>query len=96
VGGSNSHLRLGWSQITDRCAQILGERGVIAILWGKNAGELDKYFAKDKVISSAHPSPLSAYRGFFGSKPFSRTNKMLERDGKVKIEWTKKNSAPQN
>jgi uracil-DNA glycosylase len=96
VGESNSHLHLGWSQITGRCAQILGERGVIAILWGKNAGELDKYFAKDKVIASAHPSPLSAYRGFFGSRPFSSANKMLERDGKVRIEWTKKNSAPQN
>jgi len=89
VGESNSHINLGWSQITDRCAQILGERGVIAILWGKNAGELDKYFAKDKVIASAHPSPLSAYRGFFGSRPFSSANKMLERDGKVRIEWTK-------
>ena len=52
VGESNSHLNLGWSQITDRCAQILGERGVIAILWGKNAGELEKYFAKDKRLSS--------------------------------------------
>jgi uracil-DNA glycosylase len=96
VGESNSHLHLGWSQITDRCAQILGERGVIAILWGKNAGELDKYFAEDKVIASAHPSPLSAYRGFFGSSPFSSANKMLERDGKVQIQWIKKNSAPQN
>jgi uracil-DNA glycosylase len=96
VGASNSHADLGWSQITDRCAQILGERGVIAILWGKNAAELGKFFDKDKVITSAHPSPLSAYRGFFGSKPFSTVNKMLERDGKAEIAWTKKSSAPQN
>jgi uracil-DNA glycosylase len=96
AGASNSHTNLGWSQITDRCAQVLGERGVIAILWGKNAAELGRFFDKDKVITSAHPSPLSAYRGFFGSKPFSTVNKMLERDGKDGITWTNKNSAPQN
>ena len=95
-GVSNSHTNLGWSQITDRCAQVLGERGVIAILWGKNAAELSRFFAKDKVITSAHPSPLSAYRGFFGSKPFSDVNRALERDGRAGIMWTKKNSAPQN
>ena len=94
AGASNSHTNLGWSQITDRCAQVLGERGVIGILWGKNAMELDKFFAHDKVIASAHPSPLSAYRGFFGSKPFSRVNMSLERDGKAGINWVKKNSAP--
>ncbi len=94
AGESNSHTNLGWSQITDRCAQVLGERGVIGILWGKNAMELDKFFAHDKVIASAHPSPLSAYRGFFGSKPFSRVNMALERDGKAGINWVKKNSAP--
>ena len=96
AGVSNSHTNLGWSRITDRCAQVLGERGVIAILWGKNAAELGKFFEKDKVIISAHPSPLSAYRGFFGSKPFSTVNKMLERDGKAGITWTNKSSAPQN
>lgn len=94
AGESNSHTNLGWSQITDRCAQVLADRGVIAILWGKNAMELDKFFAHDKVIASAHPSPLSAYRGFFGSKPFSRVNMALERDGKAGINWVKKNSAP--
>ena len=96
AGVSNSHTNLGWSRITDRCAQVLGERGVIAILWGKNAAELGKFFEKDKVIINAHPSPLSAYRGFFGSKPFSTVNKMLERDGKAGIMWADKSSAPQN
>jgi uracil-DNA glycosylase len=94
VGESNSHTNLGWSQITDRCAQVLGERGVIGILWGKNAAELVKFFAADKIIASAHPSPLSAYRGFFGSKPFSRVNIALELDGKAGINWVKKNSTP--
>ena len=96
AGASNSHTNLSWSRITDRCAQVLGERGVIAILWGKNAAELGKFFEKDKVIINAHPSPLSAYRGFFGSKPFSTVNKMLERDGKAGIMWADKSSAPQN
>ena len=96
AGASNSHTNLSWSRITDRCAQVLGERGVIAILWGKNAAELGKFFEKDKVIINAHPSPLSAYRGFFGGKPFSTVNKMLERDGKAGIMWADKSSAPQN
>ena len=96
AGESNSHTNLGWSQITDRCAQVLGERGVIVILWGKKAAELVKFFAADKVIASAHPSPLSAYRGFFGSKPFSGANRLLTRDGRAEITWIKKDSAPQN
>ena len=96
VRESNSHTNLGWSQITDRCAQVLGERGVIAILWGKNAAELVKFFAAEKVIASAHPSPLSAYRGFFGSKPFSGANRLLSRDGRAEIEWIKKTRPPQS
>ena len=96
AGESNSHTNIGWNQITDRCAQVLGERGVIGILWGKSAAELVKFFAADKIISSAHPSPLSAYRGFFGSKPFSGANRLLSNDGKAEITWIKKNSAPQN
>ncbi len=95
VGVSNSHTDLGWNQITDRCAQVLGQRGVVAILWGKNAAELGHFFPDEKVVASAHPSPLSAYRGFFGSKPFSRVNEILDRDGKKGIMWTKKNSASQ-
>ena len=96
VGASNSHTNLGWSQITDRCAQVLGQRGAIAIMWGKNAAELSKFFDQEKIITSAHPSPLSAYRGFFGSKPFSRANELLVRDGKSAISWGEKNSAPQH
>ena len=87
VGESNSHVNLGWSQITDRCAQVLGDRGVIAILWGKNAKELDKFFDHDKVVASAHPSPLSAYRGFFGSKPFTKCNQILVNSGQRPINW---------
>lgn len=96
AGESNSHINLGWNQITDRCAQVLGERGVIAILWGKNAAELTSFFATDKVIMSPHPSPLSAYRGFFGSKPFSGANRLLSRDGREEVKWIRKNAAPQS
>lgn len=96
AGKSNSHINLGWSQITDRCAEVLGARGVIAILWGKSAAELSTFFEIDKIIASAHPSPLSAYRGFFGSKPFSGANRLLSRDGKEEIEWIKKARPPQS
>lgn len=96
AGESNSHINLGWTQITDRCAQVLGARGVIAILWGKSAAELVEFFAADKVIASAHPSPLSAHRGFFGSKPFSGANRLLTRDGRAEIKWIKKTRPPQS
>jgi uracil-DNA glycosylase len=86
-GESNSHLEIGWRQFTDRCAEILAKQGVVAILWGKNADELSTYFSLDKTISSVHPSPLSAYRGFFGSKPFSRANKILLSEAKSPIKW---------
>ncbi len=96
VGQSNSHLKLGWREVTNRCAAVMGSRGVVPILWGQNAFELCEFFDQERVIKSAHPSPLSAYRGFFGSKPFSRANEILARDGGRKISWVKKNSAPQN
>jgi uracil-DNA glycosylase len=75
VGEPAAHSNLGWQNITNHIARELGARGVIAILWGKSAQELSEYFSN--YISSAHPSPLSAYRGFFGSKPFSRVNELL-------------------
>lgn len=76
-----------WSPITDAIAQELGRRDVVAILWGSDAKCLKKYFREDWVIESAHPSPLSAYRGFFGSKPFSRTNQILEKNSLPTISW---------
>jgi uracil-DNA glycosylase len=84
---SNSHLNLGWRMITDRCAQILAEQGAVAILWGNSAGELSGYFPSDKLITSVHPSPLSAYRGFFGSKPFTRANEILVGNAATAIKW---------
>jgi uracil-DNA glycosylase len=86
-GESNSHINLGWRAITDRCAKVLSDQGVVAMLWGNNAAELSSSFSSDKLINSVHPSPLSAYRGFFGSKPFSRANQILAREGKSPIKW---------
>jgi len=85
---SNSHVELGWRVFTERCVALLADAGVIAILWGNSAQECSKYFAADKLITSPHPSPLSAHRGFFGSRPFSRTNAALIVEGKEAIDWS--------
>jgi uracil-DNA glycosylase len=87
TGSSMAHLNLGWQEITDAVGQELGKHDVVAILCGKNAGELAKYFRPDWRIESVHPSTLSAYRGFFGSKPFSRCNEILESSNKISIRW---------
>ena len=86
IGESAAHSDVGWQRITDFIAKELGSRGVVAILWGKSAQELSHFF--DHQISSVHPSPLSAYRGFFGSKPFSRVNELLVAQGKEPIDWS--------
>lgn len=85
---SAGHSMLGWQAITDEVARILSSHEVIPILWGKYAQELTRYFDSDYVISSPHPSPLSAYRGFFGSKPFSRANQLLVGSSRRAIDWS--------
>jgi uracil-DNA glycosylase len=87
VGSSLSHSRLDWERVTDRVAQVLGERDVVAICWGRYAQEVTKFFREEWLISSVHPSPLSAYRGFFGSKPFSMANGILKKNGITPINW---------
>ena len=87
TGAPLAHADFGWQQITETVAQELGKHEVVAILWGKNAGELSRHFAPELIIESVHPSPLSAYRGFFGSKPFSRCNEILKSHGKSPIAW---------
>jgi len=86
-GYSLKHELLGWQEITNEIARTLGQRPVVAILWGKNAQELSHLFNPGLTITSAHPSPLSSYRGFFGSKPFSQTNQLLESNGLPAIRW---------
>jgi len=85
VGIANAHSTVGWQKITEAVARELGGRDVVAILWGNQAQELSSYFTYR--VESAHPSPLSSYRGFFGSKPFSRVNEILASQGKRPIVW---------
>jgi uracil-DNA glycosylase len=87
-GQSAGHLNLNWQIVTNEIARVLGDREIVAILWGRYAQELSPYFSKTLVISSSHPSPLSAYRGFFGSKPFSRTNQLLASVSRRAIDWS--------
>ncbi len=86
-GTSLAHNDLGWQVITDAVAQELGRHDLVAILWGKNAGELSHFFRPEWLIESVHPSPLSVYRGFFGSRPFSRCNEILIEHGISPIRW---------
>ena len=78
-----------WYEFTDLVAQVLAEQGVIGVFWGNQAQDIAHYFPKEKQILSVHPSPLSAYRGFFGSKPFSAVNRILKSENKSLIKWTK-------
>lgn len=88
---ANSHAKCGWSWFTDNVIKIISEQkeNVVFILWGGNARSKKPLIDTKKhfIIESAHPSPLSAYNGFFGSKPFSRTNEYLESKGLVPIDW---------
>ena len=87
VGESDSHRDIGWRDFTDNVVRVLADIGVVAILWGKSAQEVADFFPEQYRIESAHPSPLSAYRGFFGSKPFSRANTALIAKGKSPVDW---------
>jgi uracil-DNA glycosylase len=87
TGKSLAHEKLGWQEITETVARVLGQRDVIAVLWGKSAQELQRHFKDENVVSSVHPSPLSAYRGFFGSQPFSQVNAKLLAKGFTPINW---------
>jgi uracil-DNA glycosylase len=91
-GNSNSHQRKGWETLTTEIIQSLSEERdhIVFILWGRKAQKFKKFINPNqhKIIESPHPSPLSAYRGFWGSKPFSKTNKYLKAHGKEPIDWT--------
>lgn len=95
AGNANSHKGKGWEFFTDRVISALNDREdpVIFILWGNNAISKKKLITNKKhyILQSVHPSPLSATRGFFGSKPFSKTNAILKSLGKEPIDWQIKN-----
>ena len=90
-GLANSHQNIGWSIFTDEIIKRLNDspNPVVFILWGGNARSKKKYITNPRhlIIESAHPSPLSAYNGFFGSKPFSRANDFLIKNGREPINW---------
>lgn len=87
AGESASHSKLGWQAVTEEIVRICAANGAIGILWGNSAKDLADLFSKDNLITGVHPSPLSAHRGFLGSKPFSRANEMLKEAGRREVIW---------
>ncbi|MCK9897498.1 uracil-DNA glycosylase [Frankia sp. AgB32] len=85
-----AHRNKGWEQITEQAIRALAARGkpLVAILWGADARSLRPFLDGTATIESAHPSPRSADRGFFGSRPFSRANDLLLRQGAQPVDWT--------
>lgn len=88
-GEPASHRGRGWEEVTDRAIEALVERGgpLVAILWGRDAQSLKPRLGPVPWVESAHPSPLSASRGFFGSRPFSRVDRLLTEQGGAPVEW---------
>lgn len=88
-GAAASHRGWGWENITALAirALVAREAPLVAILWGKDAAGLRSLLGETPIIESAHPSPLSARRGFFGSRPFSRANELLVQQGAAPIDW---------
>jgi uracil-DNA glycosylase len=86
-GESLAHKDWGWQTITNAIVDRFSSQGAIFILWGRFAQELSPSIPGHQRIESVHPSPLSAYRGFFGSKPFSRANELLQEQGHPVIRW---------
>jgi uracil-DNA glycosylase len=88
---ANSHKKLGWQHFTNLIIRLLNERvtPVVFILWGSDAQQKTEWITNERhlVIQSVHPSPLAAYKGFFGSKPFSRANRFLIEHGMDIIDW---------
>ncbi len=95
-GRPGSHRHLGWQEVTDRAVAALVERGgpLVALLWGRDAQELRPALAGVPVVAGVHPSPLSAARGFFGSRPFSRVNALLAEAGAAPVDWSSVGQPP--
>ena len=86
-----SHLNIGWQEITDSIISLLSsEKNIVFMLWGNFAQSKEKLIDLNSnlVLKTSHPSPLSAYRGFIGSRPFSKSNKFLKSKGKKTIDWS--------
>ena len=89
-GAPASHRGWGWEKVTEHAIRELVARGgaLVAILWGRDAANLRPLLGSTPIIESPHPSPLSASRGFFGSRPFSRANELLAKQGAAAVDWT--------
>lgn len=89
-GSPGSHRGRGWEAVTERAIRALVERGgpLVAVLWGRDAQTLRPMLGDVPFVQSVHPSPLSASRGFFGSRPFSRVNQLLEGQGAAPVDWS--------
>ncbi|GAA3767733.1 uracil-DNA glycosylase [Microbacterium kribbense] len=88
-GAPASHRGWGWEKVTEHAIRSLVDRGgpLVAILWGRDAANLRPLLGDTPIIASPHPSPLSAHRGFFGSRPFSRANELLVAQGAAPVDW---------
>jgi uracil-DNA glycosylase len=90
-GQPNSHRKLGWEKFTNKLISALNDREqpIAFVLWGRHAQEKGRYIDRNRhfVIEEVHPSPLSAYAGFFGSRPFSKINAFLKQNDKAEIDW---------
>jgi uracil-DNA glycosylase len=89
LGESNAHKDFGWGLVTDRIIDIVVAHNpdVVAVLWGNHAQRLKSKFNQSNVVLGVHPSPLSAHRGFFGSRPFSAANQILKTRQIEPIQW---------
>lgn len=88
-GEAASHRGWGWERVTEHAIRVLAARDqpLVAVLWGRDAMNLAPLLGETAIVSSPHPSPLSASRGFFGSRPFSRVNALLEEQGAAPVDW---------
>ncbi|KHT61743.1 uracil-DNA glycosylase [Photobacterium gaetbulicola] len=90
-GNAHSHAKIGWEAFTDRLIEVIDQQceGVVFLLWGAHAQKKGKKIHTERhhVLRAAHPSPLSAYRGFFGCQHFSQTNRLLSQMNKPEINW---------
>jgi uracil-DNA glycosylase len=88
AGTAGSDRGTGWEEITGAVVSHLATRPLAAVLWGRQAQSVAGLVGEDRCVMSAHPSPLSAYRGFFGSRPFSRVNEILAAQGAAPVDWS--------
>lgn len=95
-GAPGSHRGLGWQEVTELAVRALVERGgpLVALLWGRDAQTVRPFLGGTPAVTGVHPSPLSASRGFFGSRPFSAVNRLLAEQGAPPVDWAAAGNGP--